>query len=242
MTARTFTSLTERLLSEKRISGFFIQGAASAATDAETEAFARAFENKTAVKGDLGALPWGNWLIESLFPVSLYREHGESLSALMKDERLWDVNGFSGKSSWNNSFGRMGRPRPGFPKGFVEFLLERWRGKYRGMPLCYFDVETPEWVLEPLAQRPDIPKTGRTAVSCVMNYGFHWLHDAAHISIVVRHMNWSHAWGDVYGAEAALRAVCKELGGLPLGKVSIFANSASMDEPKIARRYLELIG
>lgn len=120
----------------------------------------------------------------------------------------------------------------------MRFMLERWRGKYRGMPHYYFNVEEPEWVCEPLSGRPDIPKTGRTSVSCVMNYGFHWLDGRAHICVILRHLNWSHGWGDVYGGERLLRAVCDEL-GIPIGTVTIFANSASMDLPKVAKAYLK---
>jgi hypothetical protein len=239
MTERTFTTLTRRLLAEKRVSGLFVQGPAEPPLDQEKKAFAAAFAGKSAKKGDGLNLPWGDWLVESLFPITLYKQNHESLLNLIRDPRVWEIAGFSG--NWNNSFGRMARPREKFPKGFVDFMIERWRGKYRGMPLFYFDVEHPEWVCEPLAGRPDIPKTGRTSVSCVMNYGFHWANDTANISIVVRHMNWSHGWGDVFGAHAALQALCKELGGLPMGKVSVFANSASMDEPKIAKAYLNLL-
>lgn len=240
--SEVFRDMTLRLLTQKRVNGFFIQGRARPPTEKERAAMDVAFLMKTARKGGGRNMPWADWLVESLFPTLLYEEHGESLAALIKDKRIHDIEGFQGLDNWNNSFGRMARPRPPqVPEGFMHFLLERWRGKYRGMPHYYFDVEYPEWVTEPLVGRPDIPKTGRTSVSCVMNYGFHWLNGEANISVVLRHLNWSHGWGDVYGGERLLRAICKELGGLPLGNVNIFANSASMDEPQAAKRYLEEI-
>lgn len=237
-----FREMTERLLREKRVNGFFIQGPARAATQRERDAMGVAFMGKTARKGGGRTMPWADWLVESLFPTMLYEEHGGSLMKLIKDTRIHDIEGFEGHGNFNNSFGRMVRPRPAIPEGFMQFMLERWRGKYRGMPQYYFDVEYPEWVTQPLVGRPDIPKTGRTSVSCVMNYGFQWLDDKAHISVVLRHLNWSHGWGDVYGGERLLRAICEELDGLPLGNVNIFANSASMDEPQAAKRYLKEMG
>lgn len=236
-----FREMTERLLREKRVNGFFIQGRARPPTEQECRAMDVAFMGKTARKAPGRNMPWSDWLVESLFPTLLYKEHGESLEKLARDKRIHEIEGFEGKDNWNNSFGRMARPRPDVPEGFIIFLLERWRSKYRGMPHFYFDVEYPEWVCAPLVGRPDIPKTGRTSVSCVMNYGFHWLNGEANISVVLRHLNWSHGWGDVYGGERFLRALCKELGGLPLGNVNIFANSASMDEPQAAKRYLKEI-
>ncbi len=238
--ARTFTRLTELLLAEKRMTGFHIQGLAQEASPAEKLALRDAFEGKTAMKGGQREMAWGDWLVESLFPIQLYKENGCSVARLAKDPRIWDIAGFSGGDNYNNSFGRMARPRDGMPDGFALFLLERLRSKYRGMPHFYFDVEHPEWVLEPLAGRPDIPKTGRTAVSCVMNYGFHYLNGALNIAVILRHLNWSHGWGDVYGGHALLQAICKET-ELPMGRVTIFANSASMDEPKIAKAYLRNI-
>ena len=236
---RLFTRLTERLLSERRVTGFHIQGEAQPPLKEESAAFSAAFEGKREWKGGNRNMPWGDWLVESLFPTKLYDENSQSLDALCQDPRIWEIKGFSGKDNYNNSFGRMARPRDAVPEGFVRFMLARWRGKYRGMPQYYFNVEEPEWVCEPLAGRPDIPKTGRTAVSCVMNYGFHWLNDRAHICVILRHLNWSHSWGDVYGGERLLRAVCDELAVLPMGTVTIFANSASMDLPKVAKRYLK---
>lgn len=235
---RPFTEMTRRLLKERRVTGFHMQFPATVAKLDEWMAMKFAFDHKTARKGDHQEMEWADWLVDSLFPRRLYIENGETLKALLRDKRIYDIAGFSG--NWNNSFGRMARPRPEVPEGFVNFMLERWRGKYRGMPQYFFDVESPEWVCAPLSGRPDIPKTGRTAVSCVMLYGFHWLDNQAHISIILRHLNWSHGWGDIFGAEAALRAVCKEL-RLPeeaIGNVTIFANSASMDEDVIAKRYL----
>lgn len=235
---RPFQQMTVRLLKEKRVTGFHMQFPAVLPEVKEWNAMDVAFDGKTALKGDKRQMKWADWLVDSLFPRRLYELNGGRLASLLLDERIYDIAGFSG--NWNNSFGRMARPRDEVPEGFVNFMLERWRGKYRGMPQYFFDVESPEWVCAPLAGRPDIPKTGRTAVSCVMLYGFHWLNDQAHISIILRHLNWSHGWGDIFGAEAALRAVCKEL-RLPeeaIGNVTIFANSASMDEDVIAKRYL----
>ena len=233
---RMFTQLTERLLREKRVTGFYLQHRAEPPTAKEEQSMDIAFSGKQAAKGDGKIFLWHDWLVESLFPTTLYKQNGCDLRRLAKDKRVWDIAGFSG--NWNNSFGRMARPRDKLPEGFVLWMLDRWAGKYRGMPQYYFNVEEPEWVCEPLAGRPDIPKTSRTAVSCVMNYGFHWLNDEAHISVILRHLNWSHGWGDVYGGDALLTALCKEV-GCPKGNVTIFANSASMDEPKIAKAYLK---
>lgn len=234
---RPFTLMTRRLLKEPRQTGFHMQFPATIPTIDELAAMNIAFAEKGAKKGDGEEMMWADWLVDSLFPRKLYESHNQSLPRLLKDERIYDIAGFSG--NWNNSFGRMARPRAEVPEGFVNFMLERWRGKYRGMPQYFFDVESPEWVCAPLSGRPDIPKTGRTAVSCVMLYGFHWLNDQAHISIILRHLNWSHGWGDIFGAYYALQAVCKELDLLKnIGNVTIFANSASMDEPAIAKKYL----
>jgi len=237
-----FGDITARLLKEKRVNGFFVQKQAEPPTNFEVAAFDSAFNGKTAKKGGGRELPWGRWLVESLFPTFIYQEHGQNLRKLVSDPQVWKLEGFSGND--NNSFGRMARPREEVPEGFVNFMLDRWKGDYRGMPQYFFDVEYPEWVVAPLSGRPDVPKTGRTAVSCVMLYGFQWLNEQAHITIMLRHLNWSHAWGDVFGAEEALRAICKEL-KLPksaMGNVNIFANSASMDEPQAAKKYLKEIG
>jgi hypothetical protein len=231
-----FADLTIRLHQEKRVSGFFMQAPARAATAHEKRVLDTAFDGKTAMKGHGRQLAWGDWLVESLFPTHFYALHNRSLRRLVADESLWETYGFSGND--NNSFCRMARPRPDLPEGFVNFMLDRLKGKYGGTPLFYFDVEQPEWVCAPLSGRPDIPKTGRTSVSCVMNYGFHNLAGTLSISIILRHMNWSHSWGDVYGGHAALKAVCDET-GLKMGSVSIFANSASMDEPKAAKTYIK---
>lgn len=232
-----FTKMTERLLKEKRVNGYHQQFAATAWTSEEYAAMNAAFENKMALKGDRRRMLWPDWLVESLFPTHLYKLAGGDLLKMCADPRSYDIAGFSG--NYNNSFGRMSRPRKTVPGGFAHFLLERWGGKYRGMPHFFFDVEHPEWVCEPLVGRPDIPKTGRTAVSCVMLYGFQWLNERAHITIMLRHLNWSHGWGDVFGGYTALKAVCEQFKpALPLGNVTIFANSASMDEPRRARHYL----
>jgi len=233
---RLFTAMTERLLKERRISGFFGQAPASAPTDREYNAFNEAFKLKRAAKGGGRQLFWGDWLVESLFPKAIYAEHGSNLRKMIKDDRIWQLAGFSGND--NNSFGRLCMPRPELPEGYISFMLDRIAGRYGSMPLYYFDVESPAWVCAPLSERPDVPKTNRTSVSCVMNYGFHVLDGVMSISVIVRHCNWSHLWGDVFGADAALRAVCKEA-KLKVGQVSVFANSATMDEPKIAKHYLQ---
>jgi len=235
---RMFTEMTRRLLKEKRVSGFFLQGTPSQPSPAEWDAFHKAFAGKTEPKGNQPAMPWGDWLVESLFPKMLYADAGHSLRKMVKDPRSYEIAGFSGIGNYNNSFGRMARPRDEVPEGFLVFMLDRIAGKYGGMPLYWFDVEYPEWVCAPLSGRPDIPKTGRTSVSCVMNYGFHLLNGKLSITIGLRHLNWSHGWGDVYGAEAVLRAICKEAKCEP-GLIYIFANSATMDEPKIAKAYLQ---
>lgn len=238
---RMFTKMTERLLKERRVSGFFLQGIPLPPLVTEIKAFDTAFGGKRAMKGGGREMCWGDWLVESLFPTMLYMENEHSIRKLVKDKRCWDgIQGFSGGDSWNNSFGRMARPRDGVPEGFAVFMLDRLAGKYGGMPLYWFDVEYPEWVCEPLSGRPDIPKTGRTSVSCVMNYGFHFLEGKLNMTVGLRHLNWSHGWGDVYGGYAVLRAICKEA-KCTMGQLTIFANSATMDEPKIAKTYLKEI-
>lgn len=237
---RQFSRLTEQLLAVKRTTGFCIQAPAQFVDPAEYRAFSTAFGGKTEPKAVNRDMPWADWLVEGVFPLTLYHMNKQDLRKLIADPRCWEkIPKMSGYNSWNSSWGRMCKPREGIPGGLMLYMLDRWKGKYRGMPQYYFDAELPEWVVEPLVGRPDVPKTNRTSVSCTMNYAFHWLDGKAHMSAILRHMNWSHAWGNVYGSALALQAICKELGSIPLGNVTIFANSATMDAPKEAKLYLK---
>jgi hypothetical protein len=74
-----------------------------------------------------------------------------------------------------------------------------------------------------------------------MNISFRWdgIKGQPIVTLVMKHCNWSHAYGDVFGGNALLAAFCHEL-GLYTGEVHIFMNSCTLDEPKLAKKFLEV--
>jgi hypothetical protein len=130
--------------------------------------------------------------------------------------------------------------------GFLDFAIDRWKRSnefpYRSHPHFYFDVESPEWIVEELFRNPKQIKTGRTATTCTANIAFRWdpIEKEPWVYQIMKHSQWHHAFGDFFGMPWLLRAFNKAV-GLPeeKGKVCIFFVSASLDFPKYARRVID---
>lgn len=191
-------------------------------------------------------LSFGTWLIESVFPRVLYKQNDSNLMMMLHDDRFFDPPGtFHNKQTYHNFLGRMARPRDVACSkyiGFLDYLLDRWeRDNHKSMPHFYFPIEDPIWVFEELMRNPNQIKSGRTAVSCVMNICFRWDPVAKQpvISIILKHTQWHHTIGDFCGGALIIMAIAKELGLDPTNcVVNIFLPSASLDYPKEAKTAL----
>jgi len=239
MFIHNFISATDFILRERRLHGLALTFPADT-KEPFSKKLDQCFAGKTEAKCGDRRMPWRRWLIEGVFPLTLYRANKSDLRRMLRDERLYEEPRYAAKDAWNSFFGRMARPRlPDFPEGFIPYLLERWGGNYRTMPQYYFSVEPSEWVYAPLVNRPDIPKTWRTSVSCVMNIAFHSHDDKADVHIILKHLQWSHMYGDILGGAWMLEAICKALNrSIQPHRVFLYAVSCTMDEPKIAKAIL----
>lgn len=191
-------------------------------------------------------LPFGTWLIDSVFPRPLYEENNCKLSSMLQDERFFTPpSSFHTKGTYHNFLGRMSRPRnlDGSKYiGFLDYMLDRWkRGNHRSMPHYFFPVESPEWVFEELMRNPNQIKSGRTALACVMNLSFRWdkKNERLVLSVILKHTQWHHTMGDFCGGALIANAVTKELRIVSPPAVNIFLTSASLDYQKEARQIVE---
>lgn len=185
---------------------------------------------------------WRTWLIEGVFPeTTLYAENERDLERLLADPRFTSAPGYSSKEVYSSFFGRMSRPRERVPAGFLSYALGRWRHpRLRAMPSFYFDVESPEWVWEELARNPTQPKGYRGTVSCVMNVSLRWdtKRQTAYLALIIKHNQWSHVYGDIFGAAYFLQAFLKAVGLECSAEVCLVMMSCTMDDPKSAKRIL----
>lgn len=177
-----------------------------------------------------------NWMIGGTFPQPIYEEHGCDLRKLMADERFYAEPTYAAKENYTSFFGRMARPRPNQRLTFLEYLLERWESERANLSHrhFYFDVESPEWVFAELIRNPRQVKTGRTSTACIMNWSFHVSEGMLIMCILMRSMQWSHMYGELYGGTLALQALLREM-RLPTGRLSVFTPRITMDKPKEAR-------
>ena len=182
---------------------------------------------------------WRDFLKQTVFPEWLYEENG-SIKNMLKDERLYDKPHYGGIDSQNSFFGRLCRDREGLKQNFMEYVLEHFQDKRkRKLPHFYFDIEKPEWVWKDLINTNAI-KSWRTSVSCVMNMGFRWdsQEKCPVLNMVIKHCNWSHLYGDIYGGNALMKAFCDEL-GFEDGRVCLFMVSMSNYEKKKAKQIIQ---
>jgi hypothetical protein len=187
---------------------------------------------------------WRVWLVDTIFPSDLYCDAGGSLTKMLEDERMSPRPGMHSYASYVSVLGRVARKREGLKEGFLAYTLRRWRDKnHRSMPHYYFDTESPEWVWHDLIENPTLLRSWRGNVSCTMNVSFRWnaITEEAMFFLIMKHCNWSHAYGDVFGANRIIKAFCKEL-GLEKGSVVINMVSCTMDVSKQAKDFLEEVG
>ena len=252
MPADAFRYITEYLVKAKK--EYNLVAEIEAQEDPYPERHSRcldaAFGDKTA--GHCGqTLRWADWLVEGVFPTHLYEEAGRSLRALIRDERFYDDPplSFQSKESYHNFIGRMSRPRPVFVgspyTGFLDYTLERFADEScnrvkRSMPHFYFSVEDPAWIFEPLVRNPALPRTNRTSVSCVCNVSFRYSPErkTTIITLILKHCQWSHLWGDIWGGTLFANAFHRELGLENTPVVVIDAMAITLDKPKQAKDYL----
>jgi hypothetical protein len=231
---RAFVGMTRDLVMGKKLTPYYISYNTKHLNlgDSITKAKEIFPDSKDMYKGDQ-LMSWPEWLIEGVFPYHLYLEHKESLTDMLKDERLFQPPSFFKKDSHTSFVGRMARPRKG--KSFLAYAIDRWsRGNHKSMPHFYFDVESPEWVFEELMRNQDQIKSGRTAVSCVMNISLRWdsVKKEPWLFLIIKHSQWSHCFGDIFGGALFLNAFLKEV-NLPLnGNVGIFFVSVTFDGKK----------
>jgi hypothetical protein len=240
-----FQELTEAMYMGRKRYGLLLKCQLGEESPQTRMVFDKAFAGKTGAHFGMKDMPWREWLVWTVFPEQYWLENGRSLLRLLDDPRIYDDPHFGGKDAYNSFFGRMARRREGLPESFMSYTLKRFANKTdRALPHFYFDTESPEWVWNDLVKNPRLLKSWRTSVSCVMNINFRWdaLKGYPIVTLVMKHCNWSHAYGDVFGGNALLKAFCHELELPPVGEVHIFMCSCSMDEPKIAREYLANIG
>lgn len=238
----SYLKFTGGLIGAKRTYGSLHTFGSDLYMDGEIEEMYNAvFAGKTAYKDNI-EMGWGTWLIDCVFPRYLYTRHSCSLKEMLIDDKLWWAPTFSERSSCHSHFGRMARPRevPGSKYiGFLDYLLDRWsRGNHRSMPHFYFDIESPGWIFGELMRNPNQIKTGRTATSCVTNFSFRWnpIDKIPVMTMIVKHTQWHHSFGDFFGAVYMLRAIARELGLDPFkGLVNLFFVSASLDHTKEAK-------
>ncbi len=193
-------------------------------------------------------MQWREWLINGVFPLKLYIENNSDLQLLMKDVRFYDPPRFSAKDAYNSFIGRMSRKRELIPQGFLQYAIERWKNyKLRPMPSFYFDIESPEWVWQDTAKNKSQPKSWHSSVSCVMNISLRWdsATRTAHCFFILKHNQWSHFYGDVFGSAFFFEAFLKEVGLTPnhncVTKVHIWMISSTLDKLKDARYIIESI-
>lgn len=192
-------------------------------------------------------MSWSEWLVEGVFPTILYNENNKSLFSLLKDKRFSSKAIYSDINGYSSFFGRMARKRKyssyGNFNGFLDLLLYRLKIKnIQSQPMYYFDVENPSWVLEHIFKNPNQLKTNRTSLSCVSNFSFNYVskEDKLIMSMVLRHNEWSHIAGDIFGGEMIANSIIKEL-GIKNGVVNIFILSASITGAKINKIHVNKI-
>lgn len=247
-----FYAITEELLLKKKIFNFVYRASVGKSHSVVVESvLVKAFKYKTAWKQGTEVY-WPEYLTYSTFPQMLYEDNGESLSALLKDERFFHPPVFSKKESTHSFAGRMSRPRDVVGSkyvGFLDYTIDRWsKGgsgdnySRRSMPHFFFEIESPEWIYAELMKNPTMPRSGRTATTCVANIAFRWntIEKKAILTIILKHAQWSHLYGDFCGGADFLRAFEKELGGFDNPpELVVMGVSASMDDTKIARDFLD---
>ena len=137
------------------------------------------------------------------------------------------------REAWNSFVGRTARARPTIPQGMLAYTLERLKRKRtRGFNHFYLPVEDPEWVFAPLAANPRLPKTGRTACACVMNFSinFDTKNNVLHVTTIMRSSLWSHVYGDIFGTTYFVNALLHYLEDAKLrGQCHIYFPCVSMD-------------
>jgi hypothetical protein len=242
----SYLEFTADLLQSKRTFGSLHQFSTFGAVKTVKEMEARyndIFSWKTLPKMGQDNVPFGTWLIESVFPSSLYKQNGSKLSKLLGDSRFSEApSNFHNHDTYHNFLGRLARRRSVAGSkyvGFLDYLLDRWkRDNHRSMPHFYFSIEDPDWVFAELMRNTNQIKSGRTAVSCVMNMCFRWNPKEKQLvlSIILKHTQWHHTIGDFCGGALIAQAVAKEVGEDPNNcVVNIFLPSASLDYPKEAK-------
>lgn len=183
-----------------------------------------------------------NWMVGGTFPQYLYEQNNCDLRALMQDDRFYAEPTYAAKENYTSFFGRMARPREGQRLTFLEYMLERWESDRANLSHrhFYFDVESPEWVFAELIRNPRQVKTGRTSTACIMNWSFHVSEGQLMMCILMRSMQWSHMYGELYGGTYALQALLKEM-KLPTGCLTVFTPRITMDKAKEARQLLHFV-
>lgn len=246
-----FYAITEELLLKKKIFNFVYRASVGKSHSVVVESIlAKAFKYKKAWKQGKEVY-WPEYLTYSTFPQMLYEDHGYSLDSMLDDERFYCPPTFSKKESTHSFAGRMSRPRDVEGSkylGFLDYTLERWskggaRNDYsrRSMPHFFFEIESPEWIYAELMKNPTMPRSGRTATTCVANIAFRWntIEKKAILTIVLKHAQWSHLYGDFCGGANFLRAFERELGGFgSVPELVVMGISASLDEVKYAKEFL----
>lgn len=252
-----FYHSTKYILKNKIVYNFMCRCSVPSHEDSDIkDAVAFAFNSKKAWKHGKEVF-WPEWLGEGVFSQKLYEENGCSLLKLLQDDRFFHEPTFTKHNSTHSMIGRMSRERESFKnssyKGFLDYTIGRWkkggcRNDYsrRSMPHFYFDVEQPEWIWSNLAKNDNMPKCSRTSVSCMVNVGIRWnkVEEKVVVTLIFKHNQWSHLYGDFCGGANFVRAFEKEVGSPSKTEpeLVIFAISSTLDEKRCADETISLLG
>lgn len=187
-------------------------------------------------------VPYREWLTESGFPLSLYKENGCDLSKLIQDKRVWDVK-YQGKNQDHNFFGRMCKPIDlggGKKKSYMEYLLERLKRKdQRSQPHFYFDIAPMSWVWEELMRNKNQIRTSRAAVICCTNFWVRWdkRYDKPRFGWIFKFAKWTHLYEDIFCLALIGSAIAKEIGIDGRFGANVFFVSFALDDRKRAKAF-----
>jgi hypothetical protein len=247
-----FIHFTKLLLKQKKVYNVNLSATENIRAKAVVGIFDYAFKDKKENKFGI-RMKWSRWLVNGVFPVMLYKKNNSSLNELLNDKRLYDEPSYNKMDSTHSFFGRLARPRDkiseyGNFKGYVDYMLYRLENvQLRSQPHFYFDIENPEWVYRDFAKNPNQLKTIRTSMSCVSNISFRWNSSMMIpvLTLIIRHNQWSHLYGDIFGASRMLLAIRREMylrtklkEWKNKGNINIYLISSTMDDSKRAKQII----
>jgi len=182
------------------------------------------------------------WLIESGFPLSLYKENGCNLSKLIQDERTWNTK-YQGKNQSHNFFGDMCKPiqlKDGSYKSYMEYLLERLkREDMRAYPHFYFAIAPTAWIWEELMRNKNQIKTSKASAVCGTNFYVRWdkIYNKPRFGWIFKHAIWTHLYEDIFCLALIGSAIAKEIGIDGRFDANVFFVSFALDDRKRAKAF-----